>query len=277
MPHPDDFDIFAGHAAQHLISRGYRVYEILMTGGEYGIVNRFKQTGDHLKGPFLRKVRYRENLRARDIYNRVSPILNSKKLQKPFVTSISMGYVDGYLPVSKASIADLLDLLQKLRPEIIIGADPVFSYDWHRDHMATAYLTYFAVKKLITDHHSYIPKRYYLYQSFSPNRAFPVQSWDIWRQANLQHESQMTPLTVHRMAAVIGFFRKIFGRNSYKYREILTKNREEFDNTAGKITSFRDRVFYSLLHGVQTNDSLYYPTPEELGLSRLPERLNSEN
>jgi LmbE family N-acetylglucosaminyl deacetylase len=278
VPHPDDFEIFTGHTAQYFIKRGFKVIEILMTGGEYGIVNRFRENGEHLKGLPLRKIRARENLNAKAVYDQVTfPPNQKKRLHKPYVTSIAMGYVDGYLPFSKESFEDLLRILKEIQPDVIVGAEPVFSIDWHRDHMATAYLTFFAIKHLISTHADYLPKKYFLYQSFDPNCAFPLQSWEIYKQSCLNHRSQLSPLSVRRMGAVISFYRKIFTKNCNKLREISTKNLDSFNKTTGKITSIRNSLLLSIFHKPRTKNPLYNPTPEELGFSRFPERLMTKN
>ena len=228
-----------------------------MTTGEYGLVNRGAEDLERFKGPLLRKIREKENNQAKQEYG-----LNDAN--KPRVSTILMRYIDGYVPFNLESVERLKSVFDGLNPSIVIGADPVFSIDWHHDHMASAYNTYFAVKKY-QETHKKIP--YSVYQTFKPDTFIPTQSWEIFESTLSAHKSQMTPLGIRIMRSFMEnvFYR--FRRQKFGLRKISFENPKS-------IIGVKNYALYSIFSGntpAIPEKDLYFPSPEELGLKRIPE------
>jgi LmbE family N-acetylglucosaminyl deacetylase len=257
VPHPDDLDILVGHTVQSFIKVGFRVFELLMTGGEYGIANRFTDTGDRLKGKWLQRVRIRENTASKLTYGTFEDGL-------PKVITIPMGYIDGYVPFNARSVAFLKNTIRKINPAAVIGPDPVFSIDWHRDHMATARNMYCAMQRLLDEKASI--RHYWVFQSFQPQRMWPFESWDLFIRACVAHRSQMTPLGTKLLAGFFRCWKKILYNNRQSLREIHLKDlRAKKDQR--EFTRVWQKIIYVLLKGTNQSNRLYEPTPTELGLS----------
>ncbi len=174
-----------------------------------------------------------------------------------------MDYIDGHVPFTKKSVDRLFKVLIDIDPSLVIGADPVYSIDWHTDHMATAYNSYFAVK--IYRKTSKIVG-YFLYQSFKPNAHFPEQSWDVFERTLLPHRSQMTPMGVKLMR---NFLEKIY----YPLKCHKIGLREVDFGNPRNVRSMMDKIKYSLFSGKTPaipSPDLYHPSPQELGLNPDP-------
>ena len=261
VPHPDDLEILVGHIVLYFLKHNYRVIEILMTWGEYGVINRFKHNGDKLKGKPLRKIRKKENYHAKTAYGYDNDGL-------PRVETIPLNYIDGHVPVSFESIHNLLQIFESLKPTVIIGPDPVYSIDWHVDHMACAYNTYFAVKNL---NNSLFLKSYCLYQSYKPNLFLPIyqENWVILQKAHLAHKSQMRPVTIKILLTLHRTLLIFYHRKKTRLRRINLQ-KISITGTMGKISTLVDWIIYFLLHNNKPDNTLYSPTPEQLGLTIEP-------
>ena len=257
VPHPDDFDILVGHPAQYLIKHGFKVYEILMTGGEYGLVNRGLEEFAHLKGKPLRKIRKMENDEAKRRYG-VNP--NGEQIVK----TVPLGYIDGYSPFNRKSVKRLAKVFKFLSPSIIMGPDPLYSIDWHHDHMMAADNTYFAVREVQNELKL---SHYYAFQTYNPNIFIPEQSWDIFQQSLEAHRSQLTPLSILIMKS---FLKNIF----YRLKRHRVGLRLISFEIPQNISSLLNRIKHHLFCGktpAVPDRSLYFPQPEKLGLKRIPD------
>ena len=259
VPHPDDLEILVGHTVLYFLRHGYRVVEILCSWGEYGVVNRFKNHGDRLKGFYLRKIRQKENSQAKTAYGFFPD-------GSPCVQTIPLSYIDGHVPTSKKAIARLQNIFNNLNPAIIIGPDPVFSIDWHVDHMACAYNVYFAVRQLLNSRATYL-ERYLLFQSFRPNYYLPIyrENWGILEKAHLAHRSQLTPFTVKLLLALHRRLLWVSRRGKTRLRNINLKELPFFA-PIGQNSSLLDYIIYGLLGKRLPANETYLPEPDKLGL-----------
>lgn len=262
VPHPDDLEILVGHTTQYLIKHGFQVIEILMSWGEYGIVNRFEKTGEHLKGIPLRTIRIKENSNAKNCYGRFPE-------GKPKVSTIPMMYIDGFVPFNTKSIDRLYQLFIQYKPQIILGPDPIYALDYHVDHLATGRIVYGAVKKYIVSHELNPKVKYGLYQTFRPNFGCPLQSWDVLEHAFVAHRSQMTPFLTHILLGALKTLIFPWRCNRFKLRMI---DQDSLIRTGfkEKNKTLFDKIMYCLLHSTANNEDLYRPLPAELGLEIDP-------
>jgi LmbE family N-acetylglucosaminyl deacetylase len=256
VPHPDDFDLLVGHTAQLFLQRDWQVYEILMTFGEYGVVNRFGDKANQLKGKFLQRLRTIENSRSKTSYGTFSD-------GTPRVLTIPMGFFDGHVPFNNNSVSKLQNVFRHIQPSVIIGPDPVYSIDWHIDHMATARNCFFAVVNLPPKER---PKKFFLFQTFRANWHWPIQSWNVFIQANLYHRSQMSPLLIQLMASALKTLYVLFRKNKTGLRTIDLHQEKGKLIEINRFSYLSDWLFYALLFGNKPNPSLYSPSPQDLGL-----------
>lgn len=272
VPHPDDFEILVAHTAIALFSANYQVYEILMSGGEYGIANRFKSTGQRIKGIKLYKIRLKENESAKTIYGTFADGMLH-------VISLRMDYIDGFIPFSKRAVNRLKNLLEFLHPTFVVGPDPYFSTDLHPDHLATARTTFFAVKEM---QQSLRPRFLFFYQSFKTNFGIPTQSWMMIANANNAHRSQMVPIQIKIFIFLLKRLIFPYRRNRAILRRFDVRQFDLSMNWTEHLSSFRDYILYAITNiakkmGFAASASLYFPTPQELGLNTEPNDFHTQN
>jgi len=269
VPHPDDFEILNAHTALALIAANFQVYEILMSGGEYGIVNRFARTGDRIKGKILQKMRFIENRQSKQHYGTFSDGM-------PCVISLRMDYIDGFIPFTKKSVNRLKTVIQFLQPSIVIGPDPLYTTDLHSDHLATARNTFFAVKWLRKVDR---PRYLFFFQSFHNNFGMRPQSWATVSSVNLAHRSQMAPLDIKIFIFCMRYLIFPFRRNRTILRKYPVSRFEDPNNWMDSIQNVKDWFLYGITllaqrFIIQTTNLLYFPHPTELGLKIEPEDLH---
>ena len=262
VPHPDDLDILVGHTTVYYTTHNYQVIEVLSNWGEYRLVNRLGKAGNHLKGKRLASIRKKENSNAKKEYGNFPD-------GSPRVITFPLDYIDGYVPSGPRSVARFQRLLKILKPAVVVGPEPVFSYDWHHDHMAAAYMVHFGVKGL-----SDTPwlKQYLLYQTFRANYRLPKlpETWDVLSKTLNAHHSQLTPFGIKLivvMQRLVAFFR---GKSRNLLRRVDIKQLRQKNAKMARFTSFWERILHSLLAPTRNDASIYLPKPEELGLKRFP-------
>ena len=157
-------------------------------------------------------------------------------------------------------------MVEKLNPQIILGPDPFYSIDWHHDHMAVAYNVFFVANWFKKAQWEQDKKKvkYYCYQTYHSNRAIPKFSFEVFKQASLQHRSQMTPLTIRLLGRLLRMIVFPLRRNQSRLREI--KSLKDY-GTLNAWTS----MMHSLMGKIQTDAELYSPGPDQLDLDVDPE------
>jgi LmbE family N-acetylglucosaminyl deacetylase len=140
--HPDDLEYFgiAGTAALWAMN-GTRVYYLIITDGSKGTTDRHTSPED------LVKIRCHEQLNA-------AKTLGVCKV-------IFLQYPDGELVNNKHLKKDLVRVIRKLKPEVVLTMDPAFIYSIetgfinHADHRIAGQATLDAVYPLARDHLSF--------------------------------------------------------------------------------------------------------------------------
>jgi len=263
VPHPDDLEILVGHTIQYLINHNFRVYEVLMSWGEYGIVNRFAKTGARLKGLPLRAIRIKENNNAKKSYGQFQD-------GSPKVQTIDMMYIDGFVPFNHKSVSRLYNIFEKMKPEIILGPDPIYAVDYHVDHLATGRNVYAAVRKYISSTNQKTKVKYGLFQTYRPNFGGPLQSWELLIKAFNAHRSQMSPLSTHILLYFLKYL--VFPWRQFQFRlRMIDLEQLKLNGFTEKGKTVIDKIMYFLLNSTINNEELYRPLPAELGLKVDPE------
>jgi LmbE family N-acetylglucosaminyl deacetylase len=263
VPHPDDLEVLNAHGVLYFINKGFQVYEVLMTGGEYGVQFRFSKEGKALKGLKLQRIRAYENLASKRAYGNFPD-------GSPHVISIPMHYVDGFVPLTKKSINRIQRLIEQIQPEIIISPDSVYAIDYHHDHLATGRIVLFVLRKI---QHSYLPKAYFTFQSFRSSAKFPLQSWDMVERVNLAHKSQMSPLMIKLLRMLVQRIYFPWRRNYASVHQVSLRDLRKDPPRFETYPKLIDRIFYAFMNHafpVPTIENTYFPSPADLGLEIDP-------
>ncbi|MFO8020437.1 MAG: PIG-L family deacetylase [Promethearchaeia archaeon] len=253
VPHADDLEFGTSFACIEFLRSGYTVKEILMTNSEYGTDRT------DFKGKRLRRIRMKELEDANNIYEK--ELKNHPKLVK-------MGYVDGFLPLTKSSIKRCKDLLLKEKPNIVFAPDPIFPVDFHNDHINTGRIPLLALFRIRKE---YLPRNIFLYYTFSPNFLLKIQKKNLSIKIKTlgQHKSQITPLELERLSHLL----KVRQRYQiFKYGSPVQKLRKIKPNTdalfqfAGDM-KLRNAFSYDFFYNAANPTREFYkPTRQELGL-----------
>ena len=120
QPHIDDTDVAAGGTIAKLVEEGKKIIYVTMTDGRLG-------TSDPELWPEkLAAIRRKEQEKAAEILG-VSEL-------------VWLNYRDGELTPSLKAREELIHLIRKYRPDMIITVDPWLTYEAHPDHIATGLL-----------------------------------------------------------------------------------------------------------------------------------------
>lgn len=129
--HPDDIEFFAGGTIAKYVNLGAKVYYLLLTDGSKG-------SEDHkIAVEELIQIRKDEQLAAANVLN--------------VVTVTFLNEVDGELENSLKLRKKIVEVVRKVKPQIVITFDPSYLYDadWgmvnHPDHRAAGQATLDAV------------------------------------------------------------------------------------------------------------------------------------
>lgn len=139
--HPDDMDFYAGGAMAKWAQQGAEVYYLVLTDGGKGSEDRT------VTPEMLREQRRREQRQA------------GKKLGLKDI--FFCDYPDGALENTMAVKRDIVKVIRRLKPEVVVTFDPVVLYfaDWglinHPDHRAAGQATLDAVYPLARNHLSF--------------------------------------------------------------------------------------------------------------------------
>ena len=153
-PHPDDAEIGAGGTIASWVRQGREVIYVVCTNGDKG-------TSDpDITSERLSQIRQQEQMEAAKILG-VSEV-------------IFLGYTDGGLEDTPAFRGELVRLIRKHRPDVVMTTDPYRRYLWHRDHRITGIVTLDAIFPYARDRLSY-PEQ--IAEGLEPHRVKEVYLW----------------------------------------------------------------------------------------------------
>ena len=134
-PHPDDAEFGVAGTVAGWTREGKDVVYVVCTNGDKG-------TSDpNLKPEELAKIREEEQLAA------------CKLLGVRYVEFLR--YPDAGLEDDHEFRKDLVRMIRKYRPEVVVTSDPYRGYIWHRDHRIASRVTLDAIFPYARDHLAY--------------------------------------------------------------------------------------------------------------------------
>ncbi|MBD3350273.1 MAG: hypothetical protein GF364_02190 [Candidatus Lokiarchaeota archaeon] len=257
VPHEDDMEILGFHAVHWLIQQNYKIIEIVMTDGRFGL--EMGSDGKPLKPEFggqrLKKIRRREMLCAAKNYGR-------KETGENYVDVVFMDYVDGFLPLNHKSIERLKQIILKYKPQVTIGMDPFYPIDSHHDHLNTGRNYYFALKSITPSER---PEQMYYIQSYKNDVSIPMGSFDLQKKVLRCHQSQLSPLKIKYMGLMkyIYIIRSLF----HPEHKIKAMRRVTFNLEENTIETIGEKIMFSIAFNlVKTSyneyENLYKPLPK---------------
>ncbi|MDY6907079.1 MAG: PIG-L deacetylase family protein [Chloroflexota bacterium] len=153
-PHPDDAEFGVAGTVALWVRQGRRVVYVVCTDGDKGSSDR-EMTPE-----------------------RVAQIRRAEQMEAAKVLGVSevvfLGYPDGGLEDTPEFRGDLVRLIRKYRPDVVVTADPYRKYLWHRDHRIAGRVTLDAVFPYARDHLSY-PE--HLAEGLEPHKVREVYLW----------------------------------------------------------------------------------------------------
>lgn len=153
-PHPDDAEIGAGGTIASWVKQGREVFYVVCTNGDKG------SSDPNMTSETLAKIRQQEQREAAKILG-VSEV-------------IFLGYPDGGLEDTPAFRGEIVRLIRKHRPDVVLTTDPYRKYWWHRDHRITGTVTMDAIFPYARDHLSY-PE--HIAEGLTPHRVSEIYFW----------------------------------------------------------------------------------------------------
>lgn len=153
-PHPDDAEIGAGGTIASWVKQGREVFYVVCTNGDKG------SSDPNMTSDTLAKIRQQEQREAAKIVG-VSEV-------------IFLGYPDGGLEDTPAFRGEIVRLIRKHRPDVVLTTDPYRKYWWHRDHRITGIVTMDAIFPYARDHLSY-PE--HIAEGLTPHKVTEIYFW----------------------------------------------------------------------------------------------------
>lgn len=165
-PHPDDAEFGVAGTVLKLTREGKKVVYVVCTNGDKG-------TNDtNMKPEELAKIREQEQLAA-------ARLLGVSKVE-------FLRYPDQELEDTREFRKELVRLIRRYQPEVVVTASPYRRYMWHRDHRITGQVVLDAVFPFARDHLSY-PEL--LEEGLQPHKVREV--W-LWAADDANYRSDVT-------------------------------------------------------------------------------------
>ena len=190
LAHPDDPEFFCGATLARWARAGHRITYQLLTCGDKGFN---ESTSAEMTPDVLCAIRQEEQLAAAKIIG---------------VDAVHfMDCHDGYLVPDLDLRRDIVRVIRKFKPDILVTCDPqtlftLFGIN-HPDHRAAGQATMDAVfpaagnavffpELLIEGHEPHMPKEVWCSLSMQPNVTLDItETWPIKLEALLQHKTQI--------------------------------------------------------------------------------------
>ena len=153
-PHPDDAEIGAGGTIASWVKQGREVILVVCTNGDKG------SSDPNMTSEMLPQIRHQEQMEAAKILG-ISEV-------------IFLDYPDGCLEDTPEFRGELVRLIRKHRPDVVMTSDPYRRYIWHRDHRITGIVTLDAIYPYARDRFCY-PE--HIAEGLEPHRVKEVYLW----------------------------------------------------------------------------------------------------
>lgn len=166
-PHPDDAEFGVAGTVVKWVREGKDVVYVVCTNGNKG-------TSDiNMKPERLAEIREQEQKCAADL-------LGVREV-------VFLRYEDQGLEDTPEFRKEIVRLIRKYRPEIVVTSDPYRRYLWHRDHRITGQVVLDAVFPYARDLYAYPDL---LQEGLQPHKVKEVWLWTIMTDIN--HRSDIT-------------------------------------------------------------------------------------
>ena len=153
-PHPDDAEFGAAGTVACWVRQGRQVVYVVCSNGDKG------SSDPDMTSERLAEIRRHEQEEAARLLGVTEVVF--------------LDYPDGGLEDTPDFRRELVRLIRKYRPEVVITADPHRRYLWHRDHRITGRVTLDAVFPYARDHLSYPEHKA---EGLSPHSVREVLLW----------------------------------------------------------------------------------------------------
>ncbi len=175
-PHPDDAEFGVAGTVARWTGEGKSIIYVVCTNGDKG-------TSDtNVKPDELAKIREQEQLAA-------AKLLGVREV-------IFLRHADQSLEDTPEFRKEIVRLIRRYRPEIVVTADPYRRYLWHRDHRITGQVTLDAIFPYARDYLSY-PEL--LEEGLQPHKVREV--W-FWAAEDPNYRSKITDTFDIKLAAL---------------------------------------------------------------------------
>lgn len=191
-PHPDDAEFGTAGTVASWVKQGREVVYVVCTNGDKG------SSDPDMTSERLAQIRRQEQQKAANI-------LGVKEV-------IFLDHPDGELEDTPVFRGELVRLIRKYRPDVVITSDPYRRYLWHRDHRIAGTVTLDAIFPYARDHLSY-PE--HIAEGLAPHRVKEVYLWgseepDTYIDITETFEIKMAALNCH--ASQVGQYMEILGQ-----------------------------------------------------------------
>jgi LmbE family N-acetylglucosaminyl deacetylase len=176
MPHPDDSEFGVAGTVAHWIKEGKQVVYLICTNGNKGTSDR------SLSPKQLSEIREREQRAAAEM-------LGVRE-------TVFLGYPDQGLEDTPSFRKEIVRIIRRFRPRIVVTSDPYRRYIWHRDHRITGLVTLDAVFPYARDHLAY-PEL--LEEGLEPHNVEEI--W-FWASEDINLRSDITATFDLKLAAL---------------------------------------------------------------------------
>jgi len=175
-PHPDDAEFGVAGTVAHWTGEGKDIVYVVCTNGDKG-------TSDtNMKPDELARIREQEQLAA-------AKLLGVREV-------VFLRHADQSLEDTSEFRKEIVRLIRKYRPEIVVTADPYRRYLWHRDHRITGQVTLDAIFPYARDYLSY-PEL--LEEGLQPHNVREI--W-FWAADDPNYRSKITDTFDIKLAAL---------------------------------------------------------------------------
>lgn len=175
-PHPDDAEFGASGTVARLAREGKKIVYVVCTNGDKGTSDRNVKPAD------LARIREKEQRDAAEVLG-VNEV-------------VFLDYPDQGLEDTTEFRKELVRVIRKYRPDVVITASPYRRYHWHRDHRICGQVVLDAVFPFARDYLSY-PEL--LKEGLEPHKVKEV--W-LWAEENPNLRSDITDTFETKLAAL---------------------------------------------------------------------------
>ncbi len=238
--HADDAEFCCGNTEVILTKKNDELFIACMTGDEYGTFR------PEFKGKRIARIRKREMERV------------VKKLGAQLTW---IGFFDGYLPFNRRSFNALKSYILQIKPQLIFAPEPLFTLDFHTDHVTTGKLIYLVLKGLKK------PPPLLYFHSFKPNYYVPCTERTAALENLSCHVSQgMDRKQTHRGLAIYQLLYGFHTPNHWLAEGFRLIRFKPAEGSASLLRKFMLWFSIAINKFLLPGRDHYRPTPKELGL-----------